>query len=313
MNFQRDTLINEIYNHAKKNKDIYFLSADFGAPALDKFRKDLKNQFIHTGISEQNTINVAAGLALKKKKVFVYAMAPFISLRCLEQHKCCSAIMNLPINTIVAGVGIGYADSGPTHYTTEDLASLRSLVGSNVFTASDTVTSKEIAKYLCKNDLFSFIRLDRDPQEDIYSKNQINSSIIKKGFIKVKFNKIKNNYLILSHGKQFLRIHEIVKNNNSFKNKFDMIDIIRCEPFPKQLVNELKKYKKIIILDEQFISSSLYSVIGEINLIHNLNLKTIGFFLEDKYIFDNGGRESLLNKYGLDSQKIINTLKYIKS
>ena len=45
MNFQRDTLISEIYNHAKKNKNIYFLSADFGAPALDKFRKDLKNQF----------------------------------------------------------------------------------------------------------------------------------------------------------------------------------------------------------------------------------------------------------------------------
>ena len=91
-----------------------------------------------------------------------------------------------------------------------------------------------------------------------------------------------------------------------------MIDIIRCEPFPKQLVNELKKYKKIIILDEQFMSSSLYSVIGEINLIHNLNLKTIGFFLKDKYIFDNGGRESLLDKYGLNSQKIINTLKKIK-
>ena len=51
----------------QKNKNIYFLSADFGAPALDKFRKDLKNQFIHTGISEQNTINVAAGLALKKE------------------------------------------------------------------------------------------------------------------------------------------------------------------------------------------------------------------------------------------------------
>ena len=91
-----------------------------------------------------------------------------------------------------------------------------------------------------------------------------------------------------------------------------MMDIIRCEPFPKKLVNELKKYKKIIILDEQFISSSLYSIIGEINLIHNLNLKTIGFFLKDEYIFDNGGRESLLNKYGLNSQKIINTLKKIK-
>ena len=61
-------------------------------PALDKFRKNLKSQFVHTGISEQNMVNVAAGLALKKKKVFVYAMAPF-TLRC-QQHKCCSSMMN---------------------------------------------------------------------------------------------------------------------------------------------------------------------------------------------------------------------------
>ena len=33
--------------------------------------------------------------------------------------------MNLPINTIVAGIGLGYADAGPTHYATED-PSLRS-------------------------------------------------------------------------------------------------------------------------------------------------------------------------------------------
>ena len=87
-------------------------------------------------------------------------MAPFISLRCLEQHKCCSAIMNLPINTIVAGVGIGYADSGPTHYTTEDLASLRSLAGSHVFTASDTVMSNIFVKiiYFRLSDLIEILR-----------------------------------------------------------------------------------------------------------------------------------------------------------
>ena len=91
-NFQRDYFIEALYKKAKKNKNIILLSADFGAPALDKLRKNLKSQFIHTGISEQNMINVAAGLALKKKKVFVYAMAPFVTLRCLEQHKCFSSI-----------------------------------------------------------------------------------------------------------------------------------------------------------------------------------------------------------------------------
>ena len=58
MNFQRDYFINALYKKAKKNKEIVLLSADFGAPALDQFRKDLKKQFIHTGISEQNMINV---------------------------------------------------------------------------------------------------------------------------------------------------------------------------------------------------------------------------------------------------------------
>ena len=95
----------------QKNKNIYFLSADFGAPALDRFRRDLKNQFIHCGISEQNMVNVAAGLALEGKSFYV-RYGTFVTLRCLEQHKCCSAIMNLPINTIVAGIGLGYADSG---------------------------------------------------------------------------------------------------------------------------------------------------------------------------------------------------------
>ena len=64
-----------------------FLSADFGAPALDNFMAELPDQFFHLGISEQNMIDVAIGLALRGKKVFAYAMAPFVIMRCAEQHK----------------------------------------------------------------------------------------------------------------------------------------------------------------------------------------------------------------------------------
>ena len=48
--FQRDEFIREIYKTAIKNKKIFFLSADFGAPALDDFRFKLKSQFLHLGI-----------------------------------------------------------------------------------------------------------------------------------------------------------------------------------------------------------------------------------------------------------------------
>ena len=56
MKFQRDAFISTVYEYALKNPDVFFLSADFGAPALDAFRQQLARQFLHLGISEQNII-----------------------------------------------------------------------------------------------------------------------------------------------------------------------------------------------------------------------------------------------------------------
>ena len=54
--------------------------------------------------------------------------------------------MNLPICLISVGIGLGYADSGPTHYSTEDFACFNAIIGTNVYTPSDNITTKLIAK-----------------------------------------------------------------------------------------------------------------------------------------------------------------------
>ena len=77
----RDTVIDTICDAAEIDKDIIFISADLGAASLDRFRRNLPDQFIHAGISEQNMVDLASGLALSGKKVFLYAMAPFITAR----------------------------------------------------------------------------------------------------------------------------------------------------------------------------------------------------------------------------------------
>ena len=78
--FSRDSFISEIYRKALTNKKIFFLSADFGAPSLDIFRKKLPNQFLHMCISEQNMIDVAIGLAIKKnvKKGYIFIIFSYI-------------------------------------------------------------------------------------------------------------------------------------------------------------------------------------------------------------------------------------------
>ena len=97
--FMRDVVIDKIYDRAKKNKDIFFSTPDMGAPALDEFRKKLPKQFVHCGISEQQMISFAGGLALMKKKFFVTYGS--VNSRCYEQIKCSISAMDLNVTRLL--------------------------------------------------------------------------------------------------------------------------------------------------------------------------------------------------------------------
>jgi len=305
--FQRDEFIKVIYEAAKKNKKIYFLSADFGAPALDDFRHYLKEQFLHLGICEQNMIDFACGMALEGAKVYAYAMAPFLSLRCLEQHKTATCLMNANVCSIVTGIGLSYANSGPTHYSTEDFACLRSLSNCTIYTASDPEAAKLIAKKTLKLKTPVFVRLDRKASNNLSKK--LNMDDIKNGFRYLK-KSLKPKLTIISHGTIIERALVATKNiERKHFNLIDVIDLIQSKPFPTKLKNILKKYPKIMTIDEQTSEGSLGSLLKE-NVCHDANIKSLS--LPDKFIFENSGREKLLDSNGLSikniSKEIINSL-----
>ena len=77
----RDALLEQIWIEMAQDVKIFFVSADFGSPVLDKIRRDFPDRFVNVGIAEQNLINVSVGLSLEGYKVFSYAIAPFITMR----------------------------------------------------------------------------------------------------------------------------------------------------------------------------------------------------------------------------------------
>ena len=304
MIYQRDAFINQVYSFAKKRKNIFFLSADFGAPALDSFRKNLPNQFIHMGISEQNMVDVAAGLALEGNKVFIYAMAPFVILRCLEQHKSSTGIMNLPVTTIVTGVGLSYADAGPTHYSTEELASIYSLVNSNVYTASDGLLAKSIAYKLCTKSEYSFVRLDRDLCFNI--KKNISVLDFNRGFRYI--HKNGNQLCILTHGYMTQKINKIVNEDRSIRKKISVVEVFRSKPLSQSLKVIISKYRNILVIDEQMPLSGLKISINDFIIQNQLSSHIYNLSLNENYIFENGGRDYLLEKNGLGNKRILNKI-----
>ena len=76
--------------------------------------------------------------------------------------------MDQNVNLVGIGVGLGYADAGPTHYTTEDIATMRVFPNIELLTPVDAISTKVIAEYSVKNNGFRFIRLDRDALPDVY-------------------------------------------------------------------------------------------------------------------------------------------------
>ena len=302
---QRDAFIEEITKKLNQDQNIYFLSADFGAAALDDLRKRFPNNFLHCGISEQMMLDLAAGIALEGSQVFVYAMAPFLSLRSIEQTKCGAGLMNLPICLLSVGIGLGYADAGPTHYSTEDFACYRAIVGSSIYTPADVPSTKLIAEDILKHPKFSYIRLDREDLPTISP--EVTREDFNKGF-KI-FGQIDDKKIaLISHGRMLHKCLEIYNNDS---NRFFCVDIFRSKPFPEDLPKMVSPCKGIVVVDEQNPLGNLSSCIFEGFSHQNFFPKIISKSLPEKYIFENGGREYLLNKFGLSKDDIIQASKKI--
>ena len=87
-------------------------------------------------------------------------------------------------------------------------------------------------------------------------------------------------------------------------------DIINIKPLSDSLIREISKYKKIITVEEQTLNGGFGSIIINAlmrNGISNKNIKCLG--LDDKYYFQNGGREFLLDQSGLSGNSIYKTVK----
>jgi len=299
---QRDAFIEEVKKRLETDKDIYFLSADFGAAALDSLREMYPDNFIHCGISEQAMLDIATGLALQGKKVFCYAMAPFISLRAIEQIKCGPSMMNLPIAILSVGIGIGYADAGPTHYITEDFACMRSIINLNVYTLADASSAKRLANKVLENPELCYIRFDRHDQPELPVTNFKEDLTYRLMGDTVTPNKV----LLIGSGKMSHIISDVYKNRQM---SVIGVDLIRAKPFPNTLKILIEQAKGVVVVDEQTPSGSLgAAVLEEMAKENLLNKKVKVITLPEEYLFENGGREYLLKKHGLSAENIEKTL-----
>jgi len=303
----RDAFWNRLYEIARNNSDIVIVSADMGAPALDKFRKDLSGQFVSAGIAEQSAMLTASGLALGGKKAFAYAIAPFITLRCYEQIKMEWAAMNIPVTLVGVGAGFSYDDSGPTHHTIEDLSVMRILPNMTVNNITDSVMATAFADMSCKMTSPNYIRLDREVLPNIYKEG----TDFSQGLTALKES---NDIYIVATGNM---VHRALEVANELEKQSINVGVIDLYTFPineKLFLEKISNAKRIVTLEEHTLPGGMGGAVAEVLADNNklIPVKRIGLDCRKGYCYKYGGRGNIQSLYGLDKESLIKIVLDLK-
>lgn len=166
----RQAICEVLMGEAAKDKDITVLCSDSrGSASLTPFANAFPEQFIEMGIAEQNLISVSAGLAKCGKKPFAASPACFLSTRSYEQCKVDVAYSNTNVKLIGISGGISYGALGMSHHSAQDIAAMSAVPNMRVYLPSDRFQTEKLIKTLLKDEKPAYIRVGRNPVEDIYS------------------------------------------------------------------------------------------------------------------------------------------------
>lgn len=298
----RDAFFDRLYEIAKKDKNTILISADMGAPSLDRFRGDLASQFINIGIAEENMVTVATGLALSGKKVFIYAIMPFVTSRCYEMLKVDVSLMNIPITAVGVGAGFSYDDSGPTHHSTEDITIMRTLANMTVLSPSDSVMAARCAEISYKISGPSYVRLDREILPLINSKDDDFSD----GLTSLKPGK---DITIISTGNMVHIALEVSDRLADYSINAGVIDLYRLKPVNEKLLLEsIQPSKRIVTLEEHLISGGLGSIVSEVLVDNDRTIPLRRFGILNKYYYAYGGRKNIQSLCRLDADYLTKTI-----
>jgi transketolase len=164
----RTAFIDTLLERARADERVMLVVGDVGFGVVTAFQRELPGQFLNAGIAEQNMLGVAAGLALSGRIVFVYSIANFPVLRCIEQIRNDVCYHQANVKIVSVGGGLAYGALGPSHHATEDLAMMRALPNLLVTAPGDPVETRLVTGALAEHHGPAYLRIGRAGEPTVH-------------------------------------------------------------------------------------------------------------------------------------------------
>lgn len=166
----RQVICDVLMERAAADRDIVVLCSDSrGSASMTPFANAYPEQFVETGIAEQNLVSISAGMAKAGKKPYAASPACFLSTRSYEQAKVDVAYSNTNVKLIGISGGISYGALGMSHHSAQDFAAMCAIPNMRVYVPSDRHQTRKLFEALLQDEKPAYIRVGRNPVEDIYN------------------------------------------------------------------------------------------------------------------------------------------------
>jgi len=304
----REIICDELVKSARIDEKITVLTSDSrGSAKLQPFYDEHRDKYVEVGIAEQNIVGIAAGLASSGLKPYVVSPACFLSMRSIEQIKVDVAYSNTNVKLVGISGGVSYGALGMSHHSLQDIAVMRAIPGIDVVIPADRFETKKLIEASLKSNKGMYIRVGRNPVEDVYENDDYDFEIGKAVTMREGVEAT-----IIACGetvKVAIDAHESLKKQGI---NCRVLNMHTLKPFDNEaVIKAAKDTGAIISLEEHSIHGGLGAAIAEVvGENYPIPLKIIGIPDEPAIA---GESKEVFNHYGIEKNNVAEEIKKLIS
>lgn len=295
---QRDAFAKALLELGDVDQRVLVLDADLASSSkLDQFAAAHPDRFFEMGISEQNMVSAAAGLASMGFIPFVNTFAAFASKRVTDQLRVCCAQPRLPVKIIAAYSGLLGGKTGKTHQSVQDLAIMRSMPNMTVVAPGDGIEAAKLAAAAASYPGPVYLRLTRDPAPIVFADDydfRIGKAVVVREGSDVS---------IITTGLMVGRAVQAAAVLESDGISAHILHVATLKPLDEEaIVRAAQRTGLVVTAEEHTVLGGLGAAVAEtLGEQAPTRMKRVG--IKDTYS-ESAPNDALLEKYGLTSRHI---------
>jgi transketolase len=300
----RKALLDRLTECMRRDASLHLLTADTGFHVFDDFQREFADRYLNAGIAEAGMIGIAAGLALNGKRVMVYGIVPFVTMRCFEQIRCDLCSQRLPVTIVGVGEGLTYGPAGPSHHAVEDIAVMRALPGMTVVCPGDPIEVTHAVESIMQLEGPCYLRIGKSGEPVVHEEGLPAGEAFALGRgIRLREGR---GIAVIATGNMLPTACQVSALLERAGHDPGLISMHTVKPIDRELIiDTAARCDTLVTIEEHSVIGGLGAAVAGVVTDKGLGVRVIKCGIPDVFAQEAGSQAYLRRQYGLTAEQIM--------